>query len=835
MLNARSELSDSDYDCLVEYFKQDAGLAPINAKRPLLELSNPEAVEAGSATCRLDRIFDLKNVNALAEGQQLGFGPNLTLVYGNNGAGKTGYTRPLGCVGYTHGERDVLPDATRSDPDVLPSAKFEISFGPVTQQLSWTNGDRPSELSRLRVFDENSAVAYLSQANPLGFVPTGLSRLTRLADATDEVRSRVRKIIDEFDVPHRLTDLFAGSSEIKTIVDDIDINTRVEDLRKLGSLTPEENNEIANLAVEIAELKREDVAKLLERKLLQKSDMERLLNAVEVATRALDEQTESDVYKIIEDIFRQRRAVAEAGATRFLSDSLKQAGKPVWIEFVSAAKALADAERMEKYPTVGAPCLLCQQPLSAGAVELIEKLWQFLNDDTKSKLEQMEGKLAEKIEELEYLSLDYFRSDSSIQRLLTSALPTSVQALEAHVESCVDRRREMVRSLRTLEISKYPGLIKFELADLQHLLDITSEEIEGLKQSDNATRIATKEARLRYLEHRRLLGERLRDCESYIGRVKWAKRAGESLGSTRAITSKYNDMFDRLVTKKYVNFFESTLQKFKSDLQLSVEAHGSKGETVRQIILSPKAYRHFYSLEDVLSDGEKRAVAVSDFIAEAALDESRNAVILDDPTTFFDDRWKGTLAECLAELARDRQVVVFTHDLPFLYKLKESAEIMGVDVKSHWIRSEDGKPGFIYLDNGPVCEKEFRNGALAREYYSKSKSAPPGEQQSLLQQGFGALRTSYEALIIFDLFAEVVARFEERISFGRLSDVCLDRSIFLDIVSRMEALSRHIDAHLHSDKFVSEKPSPADLLHEIEMFDGIRRRIKNFKNAQSST
>jgi len=50
----------------------------------------------------------------------------------------------------------------------------------------------------------------------------------------------------------------------------------------------------------------------------------------------------------------------------------------------------------------------------------------------------------------------------------------------------------------------------------------------------------------------------------------------------------------------------------------------------------------------------------------------------------------------------------------------------------------------------------------------------------------------------------------------------------------MEALSRCIVAHLHSDAFDSGKPTPKLLLEEIEAFDEIRKRQRDLKKAQAA-
>jgi hypothetical protein len=135
----------------------------------------------------------------------------------------------------------------------------------------------------------------------------------------------------------------------------------------------------------------------------------------------------------------------------------------------------------------------------------------------------------------------------------------------------------------------------------------------------------------------------------------------------------------------------------------------------------------------------------------------------------------------------------------------------------------------VYLDNSPVCEGDYRSATAARECYSRAKNAAPAEQQLILQQGFGALRTSYEAFVIYELFNEVVKRFEERVSFDRLKDVVVDPDTVDLVVQKLGALSRYIDAHLHSDEYAAEKPTPAVLHEEITAFEALRTRHKQSK------
>lgn len=175
---------------------------------------------------------------------------------------------------------------------------------------------------------------------------------------------------------------------------------------------------------------------------------------------------------------------------------------------------------------------------------------------------------------------------------------------------------------------------------------------------------------------------------------------------------------------------------------------------------------------------------------------------------------------------RAQLLIVFTHDLVFLHGLKESAAKSNVRVMSHWIRPEEGQPGYVYLDNSPICEVDCKSAQIAREYYAKAKKAAPQEQERLLHQGFGALRTTYEAFVIYSLFGGVVRRFEERVAFDQPKSVELDRSIASRVAEKLGALSRFIDAHLHSDACAACKPTPEGLLAEINEFEKIRKEHK---------
>jgi wobble nucleotide-excising tRNase len=102
----------------------------------------------------------------------------------------------------------------------------------------------------------------------------------------------------------------------------------------------------------------------------------------------------------------------------------------------------------------------------------------------------------------------------------------------------------------------------------------------------------------------------------------------------------------------------------------------------------------------ILSEGEQKAVALADFLTEVAMSPANAGIVLDDPVTSQDHYRKELIAMRLVREANARQVIVFTHDLPFLNQLIVQAEAENVTYQAHWIDRDDaGNPGVVKLND----------------------------------------------------------------------------------------------------------------------------------------
>jgi hypothetical protein len=121
----------------------------------------------------LKSIGHTRDVNALADDQTLQFAETgLTIVYGDNGSGKSGYVRVLKRACRARDQEAILSNAY-STLGGKPSARIRFWVGGVLQpDVSWQDGvaANPS-LSNISVFDSKCASVHIDGANELAYTP----------------------------------------------------------------------------------------------------------------------------------------------------------------------------------------------------------------------------------------------------------------------------------------------------------------------------------------------------------------------------------------------------------------------------------------------------------------------------------------------------------------------------------------------------------------------------------------------------------------------------------------------------------------------------------------
>ncbi len=841
--------TDDVYSNLLQLLLEDGGLSDTKTERPPLRLGEYASAERGKSTSKmiLRKIANLQNINALVSNQVLEFGDNITVIFGENGSGKSGYARVIASAAFTRGDNEILRNVKKpvDESDELSADIYLEKSDSSIETIHHIIGRPCPEMASFYVFDSTSVHAHLTKSNPMSFSPANLDVLTRLAEVTDEVRKRLDQKIEKIRKPKITPFIFDGETEVSKEILKLSATSDNEKIYALGQFTEADAKTISDLDRQIAELKVVDFDKQLKTVEQHIADITNLISALETLEKGLDESVRMETFRMIDDWKANNVVATSFSRENFGAQGVTAVGTPEWNTFARAALELArrESRSRETYPPRNGICLLCHQPLSDSAHHYLHGLWESLQTESHMAMAELNTTLDQRQANLVRSNDLFFTPNTTAYRYLESNHSNEFNQVKQFVSACQNRRRKLLNSIRErqlTQIEELPPSCTNALSKIIGALEYQKKQLKD-RQSNAESEIIRLGNDLRLLQHRKTLSGILAEVLAFIETERWIQKASlaKVRGSTTPITRKYNGLFSSLVTEKYVELFAATLVDMKCPLDVEITYKAEKGKTLKQLGLKTnEKFPHDKAApEKVLSEGEQRAVALADFFTELALDDQSSGFILDDPVTSLDFRWKETIAENVVKQAEQKQVIIFTHDLHFLHCLKTKSDEHNVAIRGHWIQKRNEVPGYVFNDNSPMSEKDYKTPKLAKEFASKAATDGVSaiEQQVYLDAGFSALRTSYEAFIMFELFNGVVLRFEERISGDRLKKIYIDDSIRDDVAESIGRISRYIGAHLHSDVHAAQKPTPQLLIDEITHFEQLKNSHKKFKKDHGIT
>jgi hypothetical protein len=196
---AAPELTEEDVEEVSAMLlgEQGDGARPREIKREDL----PEA-DGADLPIVIERIAALRNVNAIEDGQTLAFEPRgVNVVWGRNGAGKTGYSRVLKRAGRTLYSEEVLTNVYTSDQG-RPRATLVVKIGDEEHSEDLDlDAEPPPLLARICIADSHAGEIYLTKETEVDYVPTTLSSLSRLATGLNAVKTALQQRRDAVKVP----------------------------------------------------------------------------------------------------------------------------------------------------------------------------------------------------------------------------------------------------------------------------------------------------------------------------------------------------------------------------------------------------------------------------------------------------------------------------------------------------------------------------------------------------------------------------------------------------------------------------------------------------------
>lgn len=814
MLATKSELTPSDFDALEGSLMREVGLAEsAEQSETLFEAAHLKSKAA--ADVRLLAVSKIGNVNRLNP-KGITFAPSgLTIVYGENGSGKTGFIRVLRKACRSRIEKpqelEILANVYGSVGG-LASAHFTIQDGNLEETIEWTDGGASDRrLSAFSVFDTRSAQLYVDEGNKLRFLPADLDLPFRLNDVIQRVEEKLGP------------ELTQTQSLLAAYVVPFEEGERNTPARKFFSgLT----HEATDAAIDEACLFTPE----------NQTDLDGLVHAlsagpdraIELKRNATAARTLAGRIKGLNDAFAdpKRTALKTAWANTISArssheaskalvdgkDPLPGVGSDVWAHLWKAAQdyaAAADAHN--HFPEDGpkgagehAFCPLCQQS-TTNVAERLGRFESFVSSTTATALTVAED------------TLNGIREGLSVTNPALSEAETillgSVRSLDDELATALEARFAAAGKTCAAWLA-YEGSGEPDPAldgsDVVTRLSEAADKAEALARTvaeaqDEAARTLLIERRNELQDRRNLsaCGTVLKNRRNALKRQKGLKAAEASCRRTE-VTKQANKWVDVHLTMEAKRLFTDHLKEFKlQHLKIELERQSSSvGTGYKNTIQGGKGFKR---VSDVLSEGEQRALSLAAFFTEAELERPGGTLIVDDPVSSLDRLRSAAVAKQLVKEAKSRQVIVFTHDLMFLEELGEAAKRAALEPQVARVFSTPTIAGLL----DPSGSAWKGQNVKSRIGYLKNKlpqlkgleTTSRTDYEVEAKALYGRLRDAYERLVEEKLFHNVVTRFRSAIQTRELRFVTVP-----DAIAKRFHLA-FTKASLHSH----DNPSAADI------------------------
>lgn len=819
------KLTAEDKAALVQLCLKGRGAEDVAIEAlPLAAEHIPNVATAGTSIS-LTSIANVTGVNRLSGDQLLPFGTTgVTVVYGDNGVGKSGYARILKRACRARFVGELLPNAFDTAAGAKAGATITYSAGTMPAvQIAWTNDGKPHPiLSSVSVFDRECAAIHVRSENEVAFRPFGLDIPDELAAACQAVREALTveqtKLKNAQD-PVFVQPTWSVRTPVGQILSALKATTNFTALEKLAVLSEMDEIRLARLNEDLA---RDPLKAATEQRTLATS-IQRLAESLQPILAQTADEPLSHLLALAEDARNKRATATLAADAAFGTSAVKGVGEATWRALWEAARrySVEVAYPESPFPPEAgqALCVLCHQSLPESATTHMRGFDNFIKADTEKLADEAERDFKEALQALENSPVRI--SSFPLRRQISLNAPAVGAAVLRSLACARLRRRICLDSIDSDDTVHMPEAAPNPVSALRQLAADT------LRYADELTAAADPAGRQRLEDERDGLRDQkalevlLPKAKAEVARLVQLDRVTKCLTetTTNAVTSLGNTIADQVITPRIRDRFQEEIQKLAaSRVRVDIVRSGGKyGSPQYQVRLFANDKAKVYS---VLSEGEQTCVALAVFLAELATAGHSSCLVFDDPVSSLDHRWRRKVAERLVEEAGVRQIVVFTHDLVFLSDLQTLARKAGTPIKEVSLTQTGAGTGIVYeglpwvgqkvperLDN---LEKEAR--AAAKLYEAQDNEG----YATAVANFYSRLRSTWERALEDRAFCDVVNRHRDYINARNLAKVTvLTEADTTAWAAGFKTCCDITDAHDPSRGRNAAPPPPADLLKHV--------------------
>ena len=768
-------------------------------------------------------VKNIQGINALADKQILDIIDGVTIIYGENGSGKSGYTRIFNRAFISRGDKTLLPNIYL---DTKKSQKADLVF---EVDGSEKIVEFPSELNssyckKVSVFDTTSAINDMTNENEMSLAPVEFAIFEELAKCVLEIKEKFEAEKQVKGNIQGFSDYFTENTDIKNIIISINSKTKLADIENKIVISEEENEKFKTFNKRKAEL----VALNLDIKVKKLSDLSQDVIKIKDNISKLNNKFSNDqllkIKNLISEYNRLEKLSNIEGISQFKNEDIENLGTSEWKDFISAAKIYHDTIKHEiDY------CILCRQNISD--VTVFDKYWAYLKSESEEQLKDRYKdiiKLVSDFEKLDHLTL--LNNDSRLYEYFSQNSQDIVLEIQVFENNVKDWSKKLNLSLGKKKWNSKIKPVIFNIEIFDEITDQLEMELKNTNKTSVDNKLKSIQKFLNEYNAKLVAKELLPKINTYIKYLSWLDKAGKCNISTTLITKKRSELFSKYVTDEYIKQFELECKKLGLNIKVKTSQRGSIGSTKNRLMVKNK------KPSDILSEGEQRVVALANFLAEASVSKENNCLIFDDPVSSLDHERRNLIVNRLIELSKYKQVVVMTHNISFLLALEDLAKKEGIKSKSQHIQKISDNTGILdetipWIGMNVKSRISALRNTLQKvtsEYNKRETSDDIQKYSRDTELWCTDLRKTWERGIEEKLFNGAVERYRPSIETQKLKNAPYTKELYSEIEMGMSECSNWM--HDRSPELGAKVPTPEELSGYLKHCDDFMKKINKMIN-----
>jgi len=217
-------------------------------------------------TTVLTGLTDLHDVNGFPPGRGLALAATgISVVFGENGAGKSGFARIMKRACRARHSSPVLANAFTSGKAGTPRATLSFISNGTPKSAPWAEGAAAhADLAMVSVYDSQCAQDYISKDGPCAFLPYGLNVLGALGTAQTTIQQAVDQELQAIRLDRQQFSALAGPHAVGQQIAKLGAQTDVETLTILAKLDATATARMAELQASLKAMDVEPTARAAE-------------------------------------------------------------------------------------------------------------------------------------------------------------------------------------------------------------------------------------------------------------------------------------------------------------------------------------------------------------------------------------------------------------------------------------------------------------------------------------------------------------------------------------------------------------------------------------------